>query len=89
MYNENQIVYLSNKVDIIKFINKFHSHHIQLMKYRKLTLQSDHRVVQSRCKTYPSVKLCGKWLQDCGFSPQDKVRITVDHQVLIIELIKE
>ncbi|GGX30901.1 SymE family type I addiction module toxin [Aquimarina muelleri] len=60
------------------------------MRHRKLTLQSDHRkCADKKYKAYPSLKLCGKWLQDCGFSPQDKVRITVDKEVLIIELMKD
>ncbi len=60
------------------------------MKQRKLTLQSDHRkCADKNYKTYPSLKLFGKWLQDCGFNPQDKVQITVDKEVLIIELAKD
>ncbi|WP_123803349.1 SymE family type I addiction module toxin [Flavivirga aquatica] len=61
------------------------------MKPRKLTLQSEtrHRLYRQSSRIYPSLKLSGKWLKDCGFSPQDKVQVTVNHEVLIIELIKD
>ena len=57
-------------------------------KQRQLTVHPYFINTKYTSKIYSSIKLSGKWLQDCGFSPQDKVQITVDNEVLIIELIK-
>ncbi len=56
---------------------------------RKRTIQEHHSTARWKNKIYPSLKLSGKWLEDCGFNPQDKVQITVSKEVLLIELIKE
>lgn len=58
-------------------------------KYRHFTLQEQYTSSRDHRKIYPSLHISGKWLLDCGFSPKDKVQITVSKEVLIIELVKD
>ena len=56
---------------------------------RKLTVQSQYQQTNKNSSiVYPSLKLSGKWLQESGFTPQDKVQVTVKQGVLVIELLK-
>ncbi|WP_329606666.1 SymE family type I addiction module toxin [Paraburkholderia polaris] len=34
--------------------------------------------------TFPWMKLSGRWIETAGFEPGQRVRITVEHQKLII-----
>jgi len=34
--------------------------------------------------TFPWMKLSGRWIQTAGFEPGQRVRITVEHQKLVI-----
>ena len=36
----------------------------------------------------PFIRLCGKWLEDAGFSVDNKVRVTVKDNLLILEAVK-
>jgi len=36
----------------------------------------------------PFIRICGKWLKDAGFSVDDKVKITVNDNLLILETVK-
>jgi len=36
----------------------------------------------------PFIRLCGKWLKDAGFSVNDKVKVTVEDDLLLLELMK-
>ena len=36
----------------------------------------------------PFIRLCGKWLESAGFTVNDKIRITVKDNLLILEPIK-
>jgi len=36
----------------------------------------------------PFIRLCGKWLKDAGFSVNDKVKVTVKDDLLLLELVK-
>lgn len=56
--------------------------------HRHFTLQEQHTSSKWNKKVYPSLHISCKWLQECGFSPKDKVKITVSQEVLIIELLK-
>ena len=35
------------------------------------------------------IRLCGRWLEDAGFSINDKIKITIKDNLLIIEPVKE
>ena len=36
----------------------------------------------------PFIRLCGKWLNDAGFSTKNKVKVTVKDNLLILEPVK-
>ena len=36
----------------------------------------------------PFIRICGKWLKDAGFSVDDKVRVIVEDNLLILETVK-
>lgn len=36
----------------------------------------------------PLIRLCGKWLKDAGFAVNDKVKVTVKDNLLILEPMK-
>lgn len=39
-------------------------------------------------KTIPEIKLCGKWLNDLGFTPAHYVTVTAEEKMLIIRLVE-
>ena len=43
---------------------------------------------QSGKFSVPFIRLCGKWLEDAGFSVDNKVKITVKDNLLILEPVK-
>jgi len=43
---------------------------------------------QSGKSDVPFIRLCGKWLEDAGFSVDDKVKIIVKDNLLILEPVK-
>ena len=36
----------------------------------------------------PFIRICGKWLEDAGFSVNNKVRVIVEDNLLILETVK-
>ena len=36
----------------------------------------------------PFIRLCGKWLKDAGFSIDDKIKVTVKDNLLVLEPVK-
>lgn len=57
-------------------------------KQRQLTVHPYFINTKYTSKIYSSIKLSGKWLQECGFSPKDKVQITVAKGELVIKLLQ-
>ena len=53
--------------------------------FRQLTVSY---MYQSGKFSVPFIRLCGKWLEDAGFSVEDKVKITVKDNLLILEPVK-
>jgi len=51
---------------------------------RRLKISS-YIFVNKTKSTFPYLRLCGKWLQDAGFLPEQYVNITVSENKLIIE----
>jgi hypothetical protein len=43
---------------------------------------------QSNNVNVPFIRLCGKWLEDAGFSVDDKIKITVKDKLLVLEAVK-
>ena len=43
---------------------------------------------QSGKFSVPFIRLCGKWLEDAGFAVDNKVKITVKDNLLIVEAVK-
>jgi len=57
---------------------------------RKLTLQSDYRQKGKFDRNYyvvPKLILAGKWLEDAGFSPSEKVQVECRQKQIIITTI--
>ena len=52
---------------------------------RQLTVSC---LFQSNNVNVPFIRLCGKWLKDAGFSIDDKVRVTVKDNLLVLEPVK-
>jgi len=44
-------------------------------------LYSRHLIV-----SVPFIRLCGKWLEDAGFFPSDRISIKVENRKLVIEI---
>jgi len=36
----------------------------------------------------PFIRLCGKWLKDAGFCVEDKIKVTVKDNLLVLEPVK-
>ena len=36
----------------------------------------------------PFIRICGKWLEEAGFSVNNKVRVSVNDNLLILETVK-
>ena len=45
-------------------------------------------VYDSNNVNVPFIRLCGKWLKDAGFSTNDKIKVTVKDDMLVLELVK-
>ena len=43
-----------------------------------------HLHLRSEPPLYPWMKLSGRWIETAGFAPRSRVRITVEHQRLVI-----
>ncbi len=60
-------------------------------KIRHLKIQPFYRQSQSRFlkkpqpRVVPDIRLCGNWLKEAGFQPQEYARVTVMDHVLIVE----
>ena len=52
---------------------------------RQLTVSYMHQSGKFRV---PFIRICGKWLEDAGFSVDNKVKITVKDDLLILEPVK-
>jgi len=63
----------------------FQSNHFKVEPYnRQLTVSYLHQLNGS----VPFIRLCGKWLKDAGFSVDDKVKVTVKDNLLVLEPVK-
>jgi hypothetical protein len=52
---------------------------------RQLTVSYTHQSGKFRVSF---IRLCGKWLEDAGFSVNSKVKVTVKDNLLILETLK-
>ena len=52
---------------------------------RKLTVSY---LSNSNSVNVPFIRLCGKWLKDAGFSIDDKIKVTVKDNLLVLEPVK-
>ena len=60
----------------------YYSNHLKVEPYsRQLTVSY---LYQLNCAV-PFIRLCGKWLEEAGFSIEDKVNVTVRDNLLMIE----
>ena len=55
-------------------------------KVRYLKLQPFYRQSQANCgyKRVPELRLCGNWLEEAGFSPENYVSVTIMNGLLVI-----
>lgn len=62
----------------------------KMISYRNLTVfhksfaRADHRQV-----FFPEIRIAGKWVQQCGFEPGDRVLVTVYKNQIILERLSE
>jgi hypothetical protein len=53
---------------------------------RTLKIEPFQRKAGMDAKKVPSIRLCGEWLQKCGFPPEGRVTVSTAHKQLIIRL---
>ncbi|MDR3022761.1 MULTISPECIES: SymE family type I addiction module toxin [unclassified Chryseobacterium] len=58
----------------------------KIITYRNLTVfHKGFERAYRRIVFFPEIRMAGKWLQDCGFEPGDKVLVTVSKNQIILE----
>lgn len=55
---------------------------------RSLKIQPQIRQNRLSQNTVSEIKLCGKWLNDLGFTPAHYVTVTAEEKMLIIRLVE-
>jgi hypothetical protein len=53
---------------------------------RRLKIETHTRGNGYDAKKVPFIRLCGEWLNKCGFPPEGRVTVSTTHQQLIIRV---
>ena len=53
---------------------------------RKLKIETHIRGAGYDAKRVPCIRLCGEWLQKCGFEPEGHVTVSTAHNQIIIRV---
>lgn len=53
---------------------------------RSLKIHSDYQPSNFSNSIVPLIRLKGRWLEDLGFTPESRVKVTTDRKKLIIQL---
>lgn len=59
------------------------------MAERLLKVYPKHRIGAEKVSVVPEIRLCGKWLADCGFKSGNNIKVLVEKGRVVITQISE